>query len=218
MSNKIIAIDGFASTGKSTISKKIAKHLGFFHFDTGQMYRALTLDAINRKAIINDRINEKIIIDIINNSVFSLSENSSLSLNENKLGDELRSIYISNKVSKISSIKLVREFMIKEQRKLVKNKNAVVEGRDIGSIIFPNAYKKFFMNADPKVRAKRRFDQLRSIDLEVSFDQVLENVLKRDFIDSNREISPLKKAKGSIEIDTSLLNINQVFNLILKYL
>ena len=108
--------------------------------------------------------------------------------------------------------------MIKEQRKLVKNKNAVVEGRDIGSIIFPNAYKKFFMNADPKVRAKRRFDQLRSIDSEVSFDQVLENVLKRDFIDSNREISPLKKTKGSIEIDTSLLNINQVFNLILKYL
>tara|TARA_S200000501_G_scaffold237801_1_gene222940 strand:+ start:346 stop:1005 length:660 start_codon:yes stop_codon:yes gene_type:complete len=219
MINKIITIDGFASTGKSTISKKIANHLGFFHIDTGQMYRAITLKAINEKAIIDGRINENLIKKIIGNSIFSISKkNNSIILNNNEFGDELRSILVSDKVSKISSIKSVREFMIIEQRKLAKNKSVVVEGRDIGTIIFPFASKKFFMNADPKVRARRRFDQLKKIDSEISFDQVLKNVLKRDFVDSNREIAPLKKPEDSIEIDTSSLNINEVFKLMLSYL
>tara|TARA_B100001057_G_scaffold38706_1_gene34869 strand:+ start:235 stop:906 length:672 start_codon:yes stop_codon:yes gene_type:complete len=219
MINKIITIDGFASTGKSTIAKKIANHLGFFYIDTGLMYRAITLKAINKKAIIDERINENLIKKIIGNSIFSLSKkNNSITLNNNELGDELRSISVSEKVSKISSIKSVREFMVIEQRKLAKNKNVVVEGRDIGTIIFPFASKKFFMNADARVRAKRRFDQLKKIDSKISFDQVLKNVLKRDFIDSNREIAPLKKPEDSIEIDTSSLNINEVFNLMLSYL
>ena len=219
MINKIITIDGFASTGKSTISKKLANHLGYLHIDTGQMYRAITVKAINEKAIIDERINENLIKKIIGNSIFSISKkNNSLILNNNEYGDELRSITVSDKVSKISSLKLVREFMVIEQRKLAKNKNVVVEGRDIGTIVFPFAAKKFFMNADPKVRARRRFDQLKKNDSEISFDQVLKNVLKRDFIDSNREIAPLKKPEDSIEIDTSSLNINEVFNLMLSYL
>ena len=219
MINKIITIDGFASTGKSTISKKLANHLGYLHIDTGQMYRAVTIKAINEKAIIDERINENLIKKIIGNSIFSISKkNNSLILNNNEYGDELRSITVSDKVSKISSLKLVREFMVIEQRKLAKNKNVVVEGRDIGTIVFPFAAKKFFMNADPNVRARRRFDQLKKIDSEISFDQVLKNVLKRDFVDSNREIAPLKKPEDSIEIDTSSLNINEVFNLMLSYL
>ena len=219
MINKIITIDGFASTGKSTISKKLANHLGYLHIDTGQMYRAITIKAINEKAIIDERINENLIKKIIGNSIFSISKkNNSLILNNNEYGDELRSITVSDKVSKISSLKLVREFMVIEQRKLAKNKNVVVEGRDIGTIVFPFAAKKFFMNADPNVRARRRFDQLKKIDSEISFDQVLKNVLKRDFVDSNREIAPLKKPEDSIEIDTSSLNINEVFNLMLSYL
>ena len=108
--------------------------------------------------------------------------------------------------------------MVIEQRKLAKNKNVVVEGRDIGTIVFPFATKKFFMNADPNVRARRRFDQLKKIDSEILFDQVLKNVLKRDFVDSNREIAPLKKPEDSVEIDTSSLNINEVFNLMLSYI
>ena len=158
MINKIITIDGFASTGKSTISKKLANHLGYLHIDTGQMYRAITVKAINEKAIIDERINENLIKKIIGNSIFSISKkNNSLILNNNEYGDELRSITVSDKVSKISSLKLVREFMVIEQRKLAKNKNVVVEGRDIGTIVFPFAAKKFFMNADPNVRARRRW-------------------------------------------------------------
>ena len=219
MINKIITIDGFASTGKSTISKKLANHLGYLHIDTGQMYRAITVKAINEKAIIDERINENLIKKIIGNSIFSISKkNDSIILNNNEYGDELRSISVSDKVSKISSLKLVREFMVIEQRKLAKNKNVVVEGRDIGTIVFPFANTKFFMNADPNVRARRRFDQLKKIDSEILFDQVLKNVLKRDFVDSNREIAPLKKPEDSIEIDTSSLNINEVFNLMLSYL
>ena len=219
MINKIITIDGFASTGKSTISKKLANHLGYLHIDTGQMYRAITIKAINEKAIIHERINKNLIKKIIDNSIFSISKkNNSIILNNKEYGDELRSISVSDKVSKISSLKLVREFMVIEQRKLAKNKNVVVEGRDIGTIVFPFATKKFFMNADPNVRARRRFDQLKKIDSEILFDQVLKNVLKRDFVDSNREIAPLKKPEDSIEIDTSSLNINEVFNLMLSYL
>ena len=219
MINKIITIDGFASTGKSTISKKLANHLGYLHIDTGQMYRAITIKAINEKAIIDERINENLIKKIIGNSIFSISKkNNSLILNNNEYGDELRSISVSDKVSKVSSLKLVRQFMVIEQRKLAKNKNVVVEGRDIGTIVFPFAAKKFFMNADPNVRARRRFDQLKKIDSEISFDQVLKNVLKRDFVDSNREIAPLKKPEDSIEIDTSSLNINEVLNLMLSHL
>ena len=219
MINKIITIDGFASTGKSTISKKLANHLGYLHIDTGQMYRAVTIKAINEKAIIDERINENLIKKIIDNSIFSISKkNDSIILNNKEYGDELRSISVSDKVSKISSLKLVREFMVIEQRKLAKNKNVVVEGRDIGTIVFPFAAKKFFMNADPNVRARRRFDQLKKIDSEISFDQVLKNVLKRDFVDSNREIAPLKKPEDSIEIDTSSLNINEVLNLMLSHL
>ena len=219
MINKIITIDGFASTGKSTISKKLANHLGYLHIDTGQMYRAITVKAINEKAIIDERINENLIKKIIGNSIFSISKkNDSIILNNNEYGDELRSISVSDKVSKVSSLKLVRQFMVIEQRKLAKNKNVVVEGRDIGTIVFPFAAKKFFMNADPNVRARRRFDQLKKIDSEISFDQVLKNVLKRDFVDSNREIAPLKKPEDSIEIDTSSLNINEVFNLMLSYI
>jgi len=219
MINKIITIDGFASTGKSTISKKLANHLGYLHIDTGQMYRAITLKAINEKAIIHERINKNLIKKIIDNSIFSISKkNNSIILNNKEYGDELRSISVTDKVSKISSLKLVREFMVIEQRKLAKNKNVVVEGRDIGTIVFPFATKKFFMNADPNIRARRRFDQLKKIDSEILFDQVLKNVLKRDFVDSNREIAPLKKPEDSIEIDTSSLNINEVFNLMLSYL
>ena len=219
MINKIITIDGFASTGKSTISKKLANHLGYLHIDTGQMYRAITVKAINEKAIIDERINENLIKKIIGNSIFSISKkNDSIILNNNEYGDELRSISVSDKVSKVSSLKLVRQFMVIEQRKLAKNKNVVVEGRDIGTIVFPFAAKKFFMNADPNVRARRRFDQLKKIDSEISFDQVLKNVLKRDFVDSNREIAPLKKPEDSIEIDTSSLNINEVLNLMLSHL
>ena len=219
MINKIITIDGFASTGKSTISKKLANHLGYLHIDTGQMYRAITIKAINEKAIIHERINKNLIKKIIDNSIFSISKkNNSIILNNKEYGDELRSISVTDKVSKISSLKLVREFMVIEQRKLAKNKNVVVEGRDIGTIVFPFATKKFFMNADPNVRARRRFDQLKKIDSEILFDQVLKNVLKRDFVDSNREIAPLKKPEDSIEIDTSSLNINEVFNLMLSYL
>ena len=211
MINKIITIDGFASTGKSTISKKLANHLGYLHIDTGQMYRAITVKAINEKAIIDERINENLIKKIS-------KKNNSIILNNNEYGDELRSISVSDKVSKVSSLKLVRQFMVIEQRKLAKNKNVVVEGRDIGTIVFPFANTKFFMNADPNVRARRRFDQLKKIDSEILFDQVLKNVLKRDFVDSNREIAPLKKPEDSIEIDTSSLNINEVFNLMLSYI
>ena len=219
MKNKIIAIDGYASTGKSTLSKKLAKYLDYIYIDTGFMYRAITYYALKKNLFIQSNINSSKLENLLNNSSFSVSKKyNSLLFNKKLLGDEVRTIIISEKVSKIAMLKKVRDYMVIQQRALASKENSVVEGRDIGTIVFPDATKKFFLTADQSVRAKRRYKELIINDPDVSYEQILKNVIKRDHEDSNRKLSPLKRAKGSIEIDTTKLNIDQAFDLIISNL
>ena len=173
MKNKIIAVDGYASTGKTTLSKKIAKYLKFVHIDTGSMYRAFTLFAIENGLYQKEIFNKNKLEDLLNNISFSFSNNNDLLFKNSVISNDIRSTIVSDHVSKIASLKIVRKYMVNYQRDLVLKKNCVVEGRDIGSVVFPNANVKFFMDADVKVRAKRRYDELMKNHKNISYNSVL---------------------------------------------
>ena len=218
MKNKIIAVDGYASTGKTTLSKKIAKYLKFVHIDTGSMYRAFTLFAIENGLYKKEIFNKNKLEDLLNNISFSFSNNNDLLFKNSIISNDIRSTIVSDYVSKIASLKIVRKYMVNYQRDLVLKKNCVVEGRDIGSVVFPNANVKFFMDADVKVRAKRRYDELMKNHKNISYNSVLKNVTNRDKKDTNRLIAPLKKVSDSIIIDTTDMSIEQAFHLMLNHL
>ena len=218
MKNKIIAVDGYASTGKTTLSKKIAKYLKFVHIDTGSMYRAFTLFAIENGLYKKEIFNKNKLEDLLNNISFSFSNNNDLLFKNSVISNDIRSTIVSDHVSKIASLKIVRKYMVNYQRDLVLKKNCVVEGRDIGSVVFPNANVKFFMDADVKVRAKRRYNELMKNNKNISYNSVLNNVTNRDKKDTNRLIAPLKKVSDSIIIDTTDMSIDQAFYLMLNHL
>ena len=218
MKNKIIAVDGYASTGKTTLSKKIAKYLKFVHIDTGSMYRAFTLFAIENGLYEKEILKKNKLENLLNNISFSFSKNNDLLFKNSVISNKIRSNIVSDHVSKIASFKIVRKYMVNYQRDLVLKKNCVVEGRDIGSVVFPNANVKFFMDADVEVRAKRRYDELMKNHKNISYTSVLKNVTNRDKKDTNRLIAPLKKVSDSIIIDTSDMTIDQAFNLMLNHL
>lgn len=218
MKNKIIAVDGYASTGKTTLSKKIAKYLKFVHIDTGSMYRAFTLFAIENGLYKKEIFNKNKLEDLLNNISFSFSNNNDLLFKNSVISSDIRSTIVSDHVSKIASLKIVRKYMVNYQRDLVLKKNCVVEGRDIGSVVFPNANVKFFMDADVKVRAKRRYDELMKNNKNISYNSVLNNVTNRDKKDTNRLIAPLKKVSDSIIIDTTDMSIDQAFYFMLNHL
>ena len=217
MKNKIIAVDGYASTGKTTLSKKIAKHLKFVHIDTGSMYRAFTLFAIENGLYEKEMLKKNKIENLLNNISFSFSNNNDLLFKNSVISNKIRSNIVSDHVSKIASFKIVRKYMVNYQRDLVLKKNCVVEGRDIGSVVFPNANVKFFMDADVEVRAKRRYDELMKNHKNISYTSVLKNVTNRDKKDTNRLIAPLKKVSDSIIIDTTDMTIDQAFHLMLNH-
>ena len=218
MKNKIIAVDGYASTGKTTLSKKIAKYLKFVHIDTGSMYRAFTLFAIENGLYKKEIFNKNKLEDLLNNISFSFSNNDDLLFKNSIISNDIRSTIVSDHVSKIASLKIVRKYMVNYQRDLVLKKNCVVEGRDIGSVVFPKANVKFFMDADVKVRAKRRYDELMKNHKNISYNSVLKNVTNRDKKDTNRLIAPLKKVSDSIIIDTTDMSIEQAFHFMLNHL
>ena len=218
MKNKIIAVDGYASTGKTTLSKKIAKYLKFVHIDTGSMYRAFTLFAIENGLYKKEILKKNKLENLLKNISFSFSKNNDLLFKNSVISNDIRSTIVSDHVSKIASIKIVRKYMVNYQRDLVLKKNCVVEGRDIGSVVFPNANVKFFMDADVKVRAKRRYDELMKNHKNISYNSVLKNVTNRDKKDTNRLIAPLKKVSDSIIIDTTDISIDQAFHLMLNHL
>ena len=218
MKNKIIAVDGYASTGKTTLSKKIAKYLKFVHIDTGSMYRAFTLFAIENGLYKKEIFNKNKLEDLLNNISFSFSSNNDLLFKNSIISNDIRSSIVSDHVSKIASLKIVRKYMVNYQRDLVLKKNCVVEGRDIGSVVFPKANVKFFMDADVKVRAKRRYYELMKNHKSISYNSVLKNVTNRDKKDTNRLIAPLKKVSDSIIIDTTDMSIDQAFHLMLNHL
>jgi len=210
--NPIIAIDGPAGSGKSTITKLIAKKLNLLYLDTGAMYRALSWFLIKEK-INYERAND--LNNILNNIsiIFKSNINSQqdVFINNNCVTDVIRSKEISSIVSKISAIKEIRKFLVKEQRKIGELGGLVAEGRDIGTTVFPNAELKIFLTASINERAKRRLADLKSKDYqEMDFDQLKELIKTRDFEDSNREISPLRKANDAIELITDGYSINEV--------
>jgi len=218
----IIAIDGFSSTGKSTLAKQTAKALNYVYIDTGAMYRAVTYYALQNHLIGKDFFDkeqlikdlDKIHIDFKYNPDSGFAE---VYLNGKNIEDEIRKMEVSNYVSQVSEVPEIREKLVAQQRKIGKNKGVVLDGRDIGSVVFPEAELKIFMTAAPEVRARRRFDELRAKGQKVSYEEVLKNVIQRDKTDSTRAASPLIKTEDAIELDNSNLTKEEQFEKVLKW-
>ena len=219
MKTTVIAVDGFASTGKSTLSKRLAKALDFTYIDTGYMYRAVSYFALTTDFIQEDVIQEQALEIALSETSFSWSTNADskqMLFNGKAYGDELRTLEISSWVSRIAQLGFVREHLVNQQRILSQLGSVVMDGRDIGTVVFPNADFKFFLIADPKVRAQRRFDELQAKGEKVLFEEILKNVVDRDHQDSTRAISPLRKAEDAVEIDTTSFSVEEIFEQMLS--
>ena len=211
----IIAIDGPAGSGKSTTSKLVANRLGISHLDTGSMYRAITAHFIKNSYSL-DSIDVSSVMNSIDLEISDSSDRESVFLNGEDVTDRLRSNEVSKLVSDISSVKEVRAKMVRIQRRISSNKSIVIDGRDIGTVVFPDAKFKFFITASIDSRAKRRFDELQESDLNVTLEQIEEEIKSRDHFDTTRDNSPLKKAEDAITIDTTHLSISEQVNMILE--
>ncbi|MCY1632841.1 (d)CMP kinase [Marinifilum sp. D737] len=207
----IIAIDGHSSCGKSTVAKDLAKKINYTYIDSGAMYRVVTLFAMRNALITDDKVDENKLSHLIDQVSISFQFNDEKQRHETYLNgelveDEIRSLDVSNNVSLIAKIKFVREKMVAFQRELSKVGGVIMDGRDIGTVVFPNAELKIFMTADVEVRAIRRYKELKDKGEEISLDDIRENVKKRDFIDENRDESPLRKADDAIVLNNSKLS------------
>lgn len=220
--NKItIAIDGFSSTGKSTVAKQLAKALGYIYVDSGAMYRAVTFYAMQNGLIKADDFNSEALIYQLPNINISFKFNEALGfaevyLNEVNIEKEIRTLEVSSFVSKVAAISEVRRKLVEQQQKMGQDRGVVMDGRDIGTVVFTDAELKLFMTASAKNRAERRFKELIERGDKVEYEDVLNNVQERDYIDSNRKDSPLVKAKDAIEIDNSNMTLDEQFNKILQ--
>ena len=218
MNNKItIAIDGFSSTGKSTIAKLIANKYNFIYVDTGAMYRAVTLFAMQNNLISNAFMDQTNLIKNLKEITLSFQFNMNLGfaemfLNNVNVEKEIRTLEVSQFVSKIATISEVRKKLVSEQQEMGKQGGIVMDGRDIGTVVFPNAHLKLFMTASADKRATRRYNELIAIGDNVSFEDILFNVQERDRIDSTREDSPLVMADDAIEFDNSDMGITEQFD------
>ena len=208
-----IAIDGFSSCGKSTMAKDLAKKLGYVYVDTGAMYRAVTLYAMryglfNADGSVNTADLERQMNKI--NITFKLNktaERPDTYLNDELVENDIRTLEVSNHVSQIAAVPFVREAMVAQQQRMGKDKGVVMDGRDIGTTVFPEAELKVFVTASAEVRAQRRYDELKEKGMPADFNDILKNVQERDYIDSHREVSPLRKAPDAIELDNSHMTI-----------
>ena len=221
MKNIIIAIDGFSSTGKSTIAKQLAKALGNVYVDTGAMYRAVTLFAIQNNYISEDSFRVNDLISQLKNINLSFQFNETLGfsemyLNGKNVEKEIRTMEVSNFVSAVSTVSEVRNQLVKQQQELGNSSGIVMDGRDIGTVVFPNAELKIFMTASAEIRAQRRYNELIERKENVNYQEVLKNVNKRDYIDSHRKSSPLIKAKDALEINNSNLSLEEQFTKIMN--
>lgn len=214
MKKIVIAIDGFSSSGKSTMAKDLAKSIGYIYIDTGAMYRAVTLYCLTNGIITDKGVNadllkseiDKIQIDFKNNEETGKRETY---LNGVNVEEDIRKMDVANWVSPIATIGFVRRALVTLQQKMGERKGIVMDGRDIGTVVFPNAELKLFITASPEVRAKRRVDELKAKGEPVSYEEVLENIKTRDHIDSTREESPLKQAEDAIVLDNSTMTIDE---------
>ena len=220
MSKKIIiAIDGFSSCGKSTIAKDIARKIGYRYVDTGAMYRAVTLFFLNNQIEFHhlDLVNEALKNITINFRIDEITQSQITMMNGEDVEDIIRvNPRIASAVSDVSAISEVRRFLVKQQQAMGSEKGVVMDGRDIGTVVFPKAELKLFITAEPNIRAQRRLDELKVKGQNTTFDEVLANLAKRDYIDSNREDSPLRKADDAIEIDNSFIDKEEQLDLIIK--
>ena len=206
MKNFVIAIDGFSSCGKSTVAKALAKELNFVFIDSGAMYRAVTLYVQQNNIDINDGLAISTALENIHIDFVPNPEKTQILLNGVDVSDAIRTMEVSEYVSEVSAVKAVRTAMVKQQQALGKKRNIVMDGRDIGTTVFPNADLKIFMTASPQVRAERRFAELSAKGEQLTMEEVKENLAHRDHIDSTREESPLRQAEDAIVLDNSELN------------
>lgn len=208
----IVAVDGYSSTGKSTVAKIIAAKLGLIYIDTGAMYRVVTLEALRRGLIADGVIDQKRLRESLKEINIGFKYNREQDFYETYLNGEyveeqIRGMEVSDQVSGIAALGFVREFLVAQQREMARNESVIMDGRDIGSVVFPDADVKFFMTASPAVRAQRRYKELTDKGIEVSYEEVEANVLKRDYIDAHREESPLKQTDDAIVVDNSEMTV-----------
>lgn len=222
MDKKItIAIDGFSSTGKSTIAKKLARHLNYIYVDTGAMYRAVALYALENGFITATDFDREGLVSHLPEITLKFLYNAEIAHSEIYLNDvnvegKIRSMEVSNLVSRVAAVPEVREKLVEQQRFMGRDKGVVMDGRDIGTVVFPDAELKLFMNAGAQARAERRTAELTAEGREVTYEEVLKNIEERDYMDANRKDSPLQKAPDAIDVDNTELTIEGLFDKILK--
>ena len=221
MNKNVIAIDGHASTGKSTLAKRLAKRLGCLYMDTGYMFRVMAFLGVESGYITQDSLDEVALMQEVSGLQFSWTETPkgvSMAFNGKVYGDEIRTEEVSPKVSQVAALKSIRDFLLQQQRALAQDHTIIMDGRDIGTVVFPDAQFKFFMTAEAEIRAKRRHEELLSKGIKSDFQTVLNNVITRDQQDASRSIAPLRKAEDAIEINTGHLTVEEVEQLMLQHL
>ncbi|SHJ80611.1 (d)CMP kinase [Flavobacterium haoranii] len=216
-----IAIDGFSSTGKSTLAKQLAKKLGYVYVDTGAMYRAVTYFAMQNNWVTENTLDKNSLINHLDEVHLKFHFNEALGfaemfLNGVNVEQEIRTLEVSQNVSRVAEISEVRAKLVQQQQEMGRNKGVVMDGRDIGTVVFPNAELKIFMTASAETRAERRFNELIEKGQHVTFEDVLENVQQRDYIDTHRDDSPLVQAADAVVVDNSTLSKEEQFDVVLN--
>ena len=217
-----IAIDGHSSTGKSTLAKQLAKALDYIYVDSGAMYRAVTLYALEQGFISDEKFDPNALISNIENVNIEFKKEGNnptvLCLNNKEVSSKIRGMEVSNLVSKVAALPQVRQCLVKEQRKMGQNKGIVMDGRDIGTVVFPEAELKIFMTASAQTRTQRRFNELTAKGEQVDFDEVYENITSRDYKDSTRADSPLTQAKDARVLDNTNLTQSQQYKIVMDWI
>lgn len=211
-SRSVIAIDGYASAGKSTLAKMLSRHYQIPFIDSGALYRGITLYALEKGFFKDDKLDQEALSEALDGLNLRFDpETGGLCLNGENVSQKIRLPQVSDHVSIIAALTMVREFLLHQLRHMASENGLVVDGRDIGTVVFPNADYKFFFTARPEVRARRRYEELKAQGQKTTFEEVLNNLILRDQTDSTRETAPLRKADDAFEIDTSEVTTEQVF-------
>ncbi|MEE1281999.1 MAG: (d)CMP kinase [Acutalibacteraceae bacterium] len=211
-----IAIDGPAGAGKSTIAKAVAKQMSYIYVDTGALYRSIALNAITNNIDTDDVAQINSLLENTNVELKFINGEQRVFLNNEDVSDKIRTTEVSMMASKVSAVPAVREFLLELQRDIARKNNVLMDGRDIGTVVLPNAQVKIFLTASPECRAKRRYDDYVAMGIDEDYEKILADIVKRDYDDSHRTIAPLKPAEGSVTVDTSNDTLQQSVNRIVE--